>query len=247
MPRQKGLGGFGSLADAVTSLEDEVEDLPQSSPAGRRPVPTPGAQALLAPLGLGKPRISPRKRGEAEARLQKSIMRRWLKSHSMVAVQHVELSKARKAALRECFEMMDADSGGTINLPELSIAMKALGFNSNDIKEAMALGDANGDGELNFEEFCALISAAESQGESGGGSGADSFPFALIANSYRISKLVDSYNPALREPASVRGSSNLLPAIKQSSSPNSPASRQSPQARQGTGSSFEAALPPIRT
>ena len=60
--------------------------------------------------------------------MQLSQMHDWLSSHSLVAVPRVEISKTRKAALRECFAILDADGGGTINMSELSLAMKALGF-----------------------------------------------------------------------------------------------------------------------
>lgn len=84
-------------------------------------------------------------------------------------------------------------------MSELALAMKALGFSSASVKEAMEQGDRDGDGELNFEEFVALLARAGGGGGGGlgGGLGSDAFPFALIANSYRISKLVDSHNPAL--------------------------------------------------
>mmetsp|Transcript_33909 Transcript_33909/g.56033 ORF Transcript_33909/g.56033 Transcript_33909/m.56033 type:complete len:277 (+) Transcript_33909:56-886(+) len=214
MGAKKGrIGTLGSLG--ATGKVLETPRTPQGVKCGAE---TPQAQALLAQFGLDVARISPLKRLEAERRLQRYNLHHWLTTHSLVAVPRVELSNSRKAALKECFDMLDADSGGSINLSELSLAMKALGFSQSDIKEAMAMGDRNGDGELNFEEFCALIATAEAADPEGAGSnhGADSFPFALIANSYNISKLIDSYNPALKEHAAAKSaqtSPSSLPPI----------------------------------
>ena len=127
-----------------------------------------------------------------QRKLQITQMHSWLQTHSVVAVPTVEISKEYRASLRECFNHLDADSGGTINLAELSLAMKALGFSTAACKEALESGDRDGDGVLNFDEFVALLSRV------GGGSARsrDSFPFSLVANSYQISKLVESFNPA---------------------------------------------------
>ena len=87
---------------------------------------------------------------------------------------------------------MDRDRSGEIDHSELSIAMRALGYSPADITEAILEGDCDGDGQLNFHEFAALIMTAESKPKA---KNADTFPFALVANSYRISRLVDSYDP----------------------------------------------------
>jgi len=166
-------------------------------------------QELSAPLRQARARrLSARQRRDAERKLQNNQMHQWLSTHSLIAVPRVEISKTKKAALRECFAILDADGGGSIGLSELSLAMKALGFSAAQTKMAMEQGDRDGDGQLNFEEFVALLTRAGGPGggDGGGGSlGQDSFPFALIANSYRISKLVDSHNPALHVPKSPPG------------------------------------------
>ena len=61
-----------------------------------------------------------------------------------MALPRHELSKAKKRALRECFDLLDADKGGTISLDEISLVMKALGFAPKAIKEAIKLGDRDG-------------------------------------------------------------------------------------------------------
>ena len=199
-------------ATAPEAQRDEVE----CGPSGSAPRPIFSRRVSVSEqagkLKQPRQRLPMRKRREAEQRVQQYQMQRWLLKHSLIAVPRIELSSQRKAALHECFSLLDADSGGTINFSELSIAMKALGFTAAAIKEALALGDVDGDGELNFEEFCALISRAGTGGGSSSAAGAqgDSFPFALIANSYRISKLVSSYDPALK-PDDLSGARRLPP------------------------------------
>ena len=66
-------------------------------------------------------------------------------------------------------------------------------------------GDSNGDGELDFEEFVTLIgtmgqgrSMADTTAHVAGPAG-NTFPFALVANGYRITQLIDAFDPAVRE------------------------------------------------
>ena len=73
-----------------------------------------------------------------------------------------------------------------------------------EIKEAMKLGDADDNGELDFEEFVALI-AKVSPATTGGrstdtttlvaGVAGSTFPFSLVAEGYRITQLIDSFDP----------------------------------------------------
>jgi len=213
---------------------------------------TTQAQALLSTAGLNASRIAPKRRLEAERRMQRYGMRQWLMTHSLVAVPRVELSQTRKASLKECFDMLDADASGSIDFGEASVAVKALGISMADMKEALAFSDRNGDGELNFEEFCQLIATAEAAHPEGDASNhsTDSFPFALIANSYNISKLIDSYNPALKDAISTRGmaSSSSLPVLGVSQTlSSSPQTTSETHFRvpKGTHSNSRGALPPI--
>ena len=107
-----------------------------------------------------------------------------------------EVSKERREQLAQAFAALDADNSGSINMAELEVAAKALGFGPKKrarlVAGAMA-GDQDQSGSLSLEEFVRLI--AEGAGDAGG-LGADAFPFGLMAETYRISRLVESYNPA---------------------------------------------------
>jgi len=106
---------------------------------------------------------------------------------------------------------MDRDHSGQIDNHELTIAMKALGFGPDDIRDAILEGDFDGDGQLDFDEFTTLIMQAEAKPGANNHS-ADSFPFALVADSYRISRIVDSYNPKLF--STLHAHKGRLPALR---------------------------------
>lgn len=171
---------------------------------------------------LPSKRLPTEERHEAERMVMNAQVHSWLLSHSLKAVPRTELSRARRAVLRECFDVLDADSSGAIDLNELTLAMKALGFSADDTRQAFERGDQDGDGSIDFDEFCALFTIAWANRElhhnftdgfardmtavlasrsafEGDDSVTTTFPFALVANSHRISKLVDACNPQLRE------------------------------------------------
>mgnify|MGYP001174601231 CR=1 FL=1 len=218
-----------SVTDGLTILELSDPSSPQPRFSARR---TPSA--TVAPMRVARERrIKHGELAKHQRKLQMSQMHTWLATHSVVAVPTVEISKEYRASLRECFNILDADSGGTINLAELSLAMKALGFSAAACKEAMESGDRDGDGALNFDEFVALLSRVGG----GGATSRDSFPFSLVANSYRISKLVDSFNPAkqLAKEARLQQKRDSIIASQR---------RSSLWSRQGA-SAADNALPPI--
>lgn len=70
-----------------------------------------------------------------------------------------EFSDAELVEYREAFNMFDFDSGGTIETHELKEVMTQLGEEptDEDIREMIVLVDADGDGEINFEEFINLM------------------------------------------------------------------------------------------
>jgi hypothetical protein len=71
------------------------------------------------------------------------------------------LSPAQLAQVKEAFEIFDDDSSGSISVAELEIALKSLGFNPQRHEVAAMLRDADLDnsGELDLDEFVALVAA----------------------------------------------------------------------------------------
>ncbi len=66
----------------------------------------------------------------------------------------------RKAQLREAFARFDHDSSGKISAKELRQAMASLGeeLTDEELDAMMNDSDSDGDGEINFEEFVAMMS-----------------------------------------------------------------------------------------
>ena len=91
--------------------------------------------------------------------------------------------------------MMDTDGSGALSFTELQATMRNLSFTNDEIKDVLKHADANGDGEVDFEEFLHLISTANADsasGKSGQGAQSHSFPFNLVVNSHRITSMVDA-------------------------------------------------------
>ena len=154
-------------------------------------------QPVRAGRGRQRPRLPPLERKAAETRVREMHIRNYLRHQPHAALRR-EVSKERRQQLADAFAALDADNSGSINMAELEVAAKALGFGPKKrarlVAGAMA-GDQDQSGSLSLEEFVRLI--AEGAGDAGG-LGADAFPFGLMAETYRISRLVESYNPATK-------------------------------------------------
>ena len=208
----------------------------------RRVWGTPLTHSQMASyLQPARPRLSPREMHQALEHCRKADMNNWLMQKTGRFIPRNSMTEERRAALKEAFSLMDADNSGEIDFSELAMAMRALGFGREEIREAIAQGDGDGDGTLNFDEFVSLISKAEAKsGSSGGGGGAPSsadgndagtsFPFSLVADSYRITRLVDSFNPAVRDAALPLASNKPDEEKAQPGSPR-PGPRSNPQWR----------------
>ena len=67
-----------------------------------------------------------------------------------------KLSKDQIAELRKAFDVMDANKDGVVTPDELRQLLTGLGEEVNDdiINEMIKVADTNGDGKVDFEEFC---------------------------------------------------------------------------------------------
>ncbi|XP_029443119.1 caltractin-like [Rhinatrema bivittatum] len=70
-----------------------------------------------------------------------------------------ELSEEQKQEVRDAFDLFDTDGSGTIDVKELKVAMRALGFEpkKEEIKKMITDIDKEGSGTINFEDFLAMM------------------------------------------------------------------------------------------
>jgi calmodulin len=61
--------------------------------------------------------------------------------------------------LRQAFKVFDKDGNGTIDVAELKLVMQQLGepLNDQQLADMMKEADLNGDGQIDFQEFCKLM------------------------------------------------------------------------------------------
>merc|ERR1711904_152990 len=71
------------------------------------------------------------------------------------------LSVDEAEELQEAFDLFDHDLSGAISVAELTGSMKALGFDSKHaaVFDMVAELDADGNGEIDFDEFLAMMTA----------------------------------------------------------------------------------------
>lgn len=77
-----------------------------------------------------------------------------------VDIGGVRLTKEEEKEFREVFNLVDRDKGGTISKEELAQLMKTLSINASQQELDLMIDeiDTNNDGEIQFEEFVAVMS-----------------------------------------------------------------------------------------
>ena len=70
-----------------------------------------------------------------------------------------ELTEQQIEEFKEVFSLFDSDGGGTISNGELGTVMRTLGQNPTqaEIEQMIQEVDVDGNGEIDFEEFCGLM------------------------------------------------------------------------------------------
>lgn len=70
-----------------------------------------------------------------------------------------ELSDEQKADIKEAFDMFDTEGTGVIDIKELKVAIRALGFEpkKEDIKKMVADVDKEGTGKISYADFLQLM------------------------------------------------------------------------------------------
>ena len=65
--------------------------------------------------------------------------------------------------LKDCFNCLDADGGGTIGLEELENPLIGLGFadTRDDVQKLIDIVDKDGNGDIDFDEFWSIIKSSD--------------------------------------------------------------------------------------
>jgi Ca2+-binding EF-hand superfamily protein len=81
--------------------------------------------------------------------------------------QH-DLNPEQKQEIREAFDLFDTDGSGTIDIKELKVAMRALGFEpkKEELKRMYLEVDKSGTGKIDFNEFLELMTKKMSEKDS---------------------------------------------------------------------------------
>ena len=68
----------------------------------------------------------------------------------------MNLSNEQMAELRKAFDVMDENKDGQVTKDELKKLLLGLGEEVTDeiVNEMISIADTDGDGKVNFEEFC---------------------------------------------------------------------------------------------
>ncbi|XP_004606065.1 centrin-1 [Sorex araneus] len=80
-------------------------------------------------------------------------------SHKKKMGPKPELTEEQKQEVREAFDLFDADGSGTIDVKELKVAMRALGFEprKEEMKKMISEVDKEGTGKISFNDFLAVM------------------------------------------------------------------------------------------
>merc|ERR1712062_240583 len=77
----------------------------------------------------------------------------------------LELKDEQKAEIREAFDLFDTEGTGTINVKEIKVAMRALGFEpkKEELKQMIAGVETDGSGAIDFNDFLKIMSQKMSE------------------------------------------------------------------------------------
>ncbi|XP_053734634.1 uncharacterized protein cetn4 [Synchiropus splendidus] len=80
----------------------------------------------------------------------------------------IELTEEQKQEIKEAFDLFDTDGTGSIDVKELKVAMRALGFEpkKEEIKKMIADIDKEGSGSIDFSDFLSMMTVKMSEKDS---------------------------------------------------------------------------------
>ncbi|XP_074806923.1 uncharacterized protein LOC141986387 isoform X2 [Natator depressus] len=132
--------------------------IPAGHWTGRAAGPRRGARCVQVAEQL-TPRLSPCSR-RAAMRVASNYRKAGLgASQRKKSGLKPELTEEQKQEIREAFDLFDTDGSGSIDVKELKVAMRALGFEpkKEEVKKMITDIDKEGSGTIEFEDFLAMM------------------------------------------------------------------------------------------
>ena len=70
-----------------------------------------------------------------------------------------ELTEEQRQEIKEAFDLFDTESSGVIDVKELKVAMRALGFEpkKEEVRKILQEIDRRGDGVIKYEDFVEIM------------------------------------------------------------------------------------------
>ncbi|CAH1790050.1 unnamed protein product [Owenia fusiformis] len=141
-----------------------------TEPVQPRRVSTFSENKCFETKGIGR-RKGFRKKGQKQNTLQainetpcrSSTLTMTKKKRSKRKRKNGELNQQTVAAFREVFDLFDSNGGGTIDADELDKTLRSVGIEltREEIVQVLTSIDADGNGEIDFDEFLALMTNTE--------------------------------------------------------------------------------------
>eukprot|EP00249_Psilotum_nudum_P013065 c24133_g1_i2 orf=220-1269(+) len=128
--------------------------------------------------------------------LHKAGVDAWLRAHGKVV--RPELTKRQKQELKECFNLIDADGSGAIDVGELVTAFTVLGLRvrRSEVEKILSKVGSGGSGEVEYPEFVQIMTlkldSQVQEATSEEKTNKQSLPFQLLAQAYRRKKLMEA-------------------------------------------------------
>ena len=182
----------------------------------RPPPPPPPLPSLLLPL-LASPRkqdwLSPRGLSDHQLLLLEKEQTEWCAGHSRMSPRRTIIPESTRDALQRAFHALDTNGTGSLSLQELKEPLRSIGI--AEAREAMEAVHCTSEDGIDLEMFCALIlnanaavrkrerthervapstsikSSAPPSEPFSALTDPDRFPFGIVVNSNRISRMVD--------------------------------------------------------
>ncbi|KAK4791502.1 hypothetical protein SAY86_031915 [Trapa natans] len=144
----------------VDLLESELPKLCSDNSLKAKSPKEPHSRCRRRPLFFGR-KDSTRVLAPFKLEIMTGGLHRGVSRKDKPRGRHAGLNQQKRQEIREAFDLFDTDGSGTIDAKELSVAMRALGFEMTEeqIKQMIEDVDKDGSGSIDYDEFEHMMTA----------------------------------------------------------------------------------------